>query len=216
MSNRCRASQKYCSIIFSLLLFWASPSTAEEPLSKGLIHWDWHHQEILTWKQSISQNEQIAQPERTRLLSAIMSRFRTTDFDSQDQLRTTAAETRIKYVDLNDDGIPEVIAQAGGDRGCSPTGNCTFWVFRRVGDTYTLLLESDAQTFSIQPTRSNNLYDLLLTRHDSAYESEIKPYKFDGKMYRKRGCYDAEWTQLDSDGEYHDLKEPVISRCTAP
>jgi hypothetical protein len=76
-----------------------------------------------------------------------------------------------------------------------------------------LLEASSIQTFTIEPTRSNGFFDLVLTRHDSASASEVRPYKFDGKEYREEGCYMTAREGLGSDGQWHRFKEPRVTQC---
>lgn len=61
---------------------------------------------------------------------------------SKAELQQKALDTRIALIDLNGDGIPEVIAQAivGGN----PTGNAPLWVLRNRGSVYEVLLVADA------------------------------------------------------------------------
>ena len=124
-----------------------------------------------------------------------------------------AAATRVKLVDLDGDGRPEVIAQGIGDV-CSRTGNCPFWVFQRVASGYKVILEKGAvQTFTVQPTRSNDYSDLLLSMHGSATEQELYSYQFGHGRYRSIACYDANWSYLDENGRIHELKRPRITPC---
>jgi hypothetical protein len=205
------------AVLLYLLLAFVGPSLAEDDFApaKPLL-WNWHRAQETGWEQSVLRNRTMPAPERARLLSAIAAQLQRQDFHSDDELRTSAAETRIKYVDLNRDGKLEVIAQAGGEHsGCSPTGNCPFWIFRRIGAKYAVLLSSEAQMFTIQPTRSNSFPDLVLSRHNSAFESELRSYTFDGEHYLESGCFNAEWQKLGSDGEHHRLDRPVITPCGA-
>lgn len=206
-------------IAVSLLLASVSPFRAEkagDSAAASALQWDWQQSQELGPQQSIARSKSMPEPERRRLLSAITAQLKRQDCDSDDELRASAVETRIKYVDLNRDGQAEVVAQAGGEHsGCSPTGNCPFWIFRRVEDKYELLLFSKAQTFTIQSSRRNSFSDVLLSRHSSAFESELRTYKFDGERYLESGCYYAEWQQMGSDGEYHRLERPVITPCGA-
>lgn len=182
--------------------------------------WDWRKANELSWKQSISRIENLAPAERQRLIVAIARQLRSLaaglGIGSEEEMRATATQTRIKYVDLNGDGTPEVIAQAGGEKsGCSPTGNCMFWVLYRRGGKYNILLEAEAQTFTVRSSRSINFFDIVLTRHGSAFESEVTVYKFNGSSYGECGCYTAQWARLGDDGEQHRLKEPQITPCDA-
>jgi len=104
-----------------------------------------------------------------------------------------AAEIPIKLVDLNGDGKPEVVAQAAGKYGCSPTGNCAFWVLQRGSSGYSVLLDSEAQIFRIQSNTTNRFRDIVLSRHSSAFESEVIEYKFEGTSYVGDACYDFLW-----------------------
>jgi hypothetical protein len=126
-----------------------------------------------------------------------------------------AAETRVKFVDLNGDGVPEVIAQpVGNNYVCSPTGNCAFWVFQKTAGGYKLIAEKGAvQTFTIQRTRTNGFLDLVLNMHGSATSRGLYVYRFRDGKYRRTDCYGANWTYLGKDGEVHDLEEPRITPC---
>lgn len=142
------------------------------------------------------------------LLNALTARFK-----GDSNAKSKAADTRVRLVDLNGDGVPEVISQASGDI-CSPTGNCPFWVFQKTGAKYRLILEKWAvQDFTVQPTQTNGYFDLVLGMHGSATEQGLFLYQFRDGRYRKAGCYDANWTYLGKDGEYHDLKQPRITPC---
>lgn len=135
------------------------------------------------------------------------------DAPSQQELRAQAAETRIKFVDLNNDGVPEVIAQGSGLEMCSPTGNCEFWVFRRVANTYKVILRRAAvQSFEVRRSRSGGFNDLVLEMHGSATEQELFVYRYREGRYRRTGCFDASWTRLVND-EIQELKEPDVVPC---
>lgn len=183
------------------------------------LHWDWERQEELSWHLSISRRKNLQPSERKRLIEVIVDQIRDVASEdhsvtSEERLAQFAAETRIKYVDLSGDGKPEVIAQAGAEEtGCSPTGNCPFWIFHRRGTSYEVLLKGEAQTFTIQHTRTKGYSDIILTRHDSASESEAREYKFDGNFYREGACFDVEWSALGSNGKFRELKKPRINPC---
>jgi len=155
--------------------------------------------------------------ERESLIRAITSQFRQgngiENADSEQEILEHVAATRVKLIDLSGDGIPEVIAQASDDEYCSPTGNCTFWVFLRSGDAYKLILERIAtQSFSISPTRTGGFNDLVLAQHGSAFQSNLFVYRFASGRYRKTSCYEASWGKLLGD-ERRELKDPVITPC---
>jgi hypothetical protein len=61
-----------------------------------------------------------------------------------------------KMIDLNGDGLPEVVAQ--GMIGCGATGNCPFGVLRKAKQGYELILKGEAQTFTIQKSNSNGFH----------------------------------------------------------
>jgi hypothetical protein len=168
----------------------------------------------------MSQRKNLGSRERQRLTASIAGALRSaqdeTGLVSEEQLEHAALETRIKYVELDGQSKPEVIAQAGGEKsGCSPTGNCPIWVLHRRGTTYEILLEADAQTFTVQRTRTRGFLDIALSTHGSAFETEERVYKFNGEAYRESACSDVLWSSLGRDGERHQLSEPRVSTCGA-
>jgi len=137
--------------------------------------------------------------------------------ESEEQLREAAAQIQIKVVDLGDNGAREFLAQGVGvgptiPSLCSPTGNCEVWVIRLNGSKYSVILHRTAtQTFTIQPTLTNGFHDLVLGQHGSATDTGLTLYRFDGSKYRRIACYDADWSFLGKDGEYHTRKEPRLT-----
>jgi hypothetical protein len=176
-------------------------------------HWNWRDSQELNTDQSLC-NAKLSRHEKKAIRRAIADQLRPLMFDleikSEDQQQKAALDTRIKMIDLNNDGIPEVVAQAMA--GCSPTGNCMFWIFQKSPQGYWLLLKGEAQTFTIQPTATDGFRDVVLSRHGSATESGLTEYQYIDGIYRDVGCYDASWKVLEGDEE-RELKEPRITPC---
>jgi len=179
------------------------------------LKWEWRREEELSPSQSMAGMVNLSASERDHLLSAIAGELSDEEFESDEARKKAAAEARAKYVVLGADGRFEVIVQAVDVISCSGTGNCAFWIMRPRGDSYSPLLKAEAQTFTIQPTRTHGFYDIVLTRHDSAFESEVKVYRFDGEHYQEGECYTAEWSQSGSDGKSHRLQDPRLTPCGA-
>jgi hypothetical protein len=185
-------------------------------------HYDPHAWQELRWRQSLRRLN-LAPALKADLIETIIEQMREDGFEedsetghlSKEQLRDIAAETRVAFVDLAGHGNNEVIAQAGGEKsGCSPTGNCPFWVLRRQRDGYHVILDAEsAQTFTIQPHRTHGLRDLVLSMHGSATDSTLTLYKFNGSSYGDVACYDENWETADENGDFHHLKEPRITAC---
>jgi hypothetical protein len=136
-------------------------------------------------------------------------------------LRELFANLRVRAVDLNGDGVPEVIAQPSGTLyWCGATGNCAFWIFQKTRGRFRAILDShqgngiiSAQIFNMLPTRTHGYNDLVLGAHESASEKELIIYRFNGRVYRPHECFDANWTIIVSD-EMRNLKEPQMTPCT--
>ena len=193
------------------------PPGAQAPVeaSPHRLDWNWRRDQELTWKQSLGRTQNLSASERDRLLRAIADQLSSVEFQSEEERKKAPADARIKYVVLSGNDNPEVVVQAGDNTSCSPTGNCAFWILRRRGNSYSSMLQAEAQTFTIQPSRTNGFYDIVLTRHGSAFDSEVKVYRFDGESYKEGDCYWASWEQSSADGRVHKLRAPKLTPCGA-
>ena len=167
-------------------------------------HWNAQDIQELSGKDRIEVTKALTLDQRKSLIDALVVQLRSSrrigDAASARELLETANETRVKLIDLNGDGVPEVIAQASDDEFCSPTGNCAFWVFLRSSSEYRIILERHAiQEFEVLPTRTNGFNDLVLGQHGSATESGLYIYRFAKGRYRKGPCYDVNWERLVGD-----------------
>jgi hypothetical protein len=119
------------------------------------------------------------------------------------------ADLRVEALDLNADGRPELIVQGG----CAGVGNCSTYVFRRTRRGYEQLLNDDAQIFRTGKAGIRKYRDLVFQVHDSAYESHVSTYKFDGNQYRLKGCIDRQYSYIDNRGRWHLRKRPQLTKC---
>jgi hypothetical protein len=171
--------------------------------------WNWRDTQSLTGMETVATSNDISANDRAMLLDSLLPYFK-----NSANPKERALQTRVRPVDLNSDGVPELICQASGLDLCSPTGNCAFWIFQKTLGGYRLLLSrGSVQNFTVQPTGTSGFADLVLGIHGSATEQGLSLYRFHEGRYRKVGCYEANWQYLGKDGEYHDSKEPKMTPC---
>jgi hypothetical protein len=193
----------FCAVIFASLVLGAQS-----------FQWDWRQSEWLTPKQSL-RHAKVTRTERAAIARAIANQLRPDirDIDSEQQLEDIALDTRVKMVDLNGEGTPEVIAQGMGEQACSPTGNCFFWIFQKSHHEYKLLVSLEGiQTFTIERTRSHGFSDIVVASHDSATSSTLTILRYSEGRYHDVACYDADWQVVEGD-TVRVLKEPRITAC---
>jgi hypothetical protein len=190
-------------------VFLASALTGAESF-----HWEWRNPTELDLRLV---EAKVTGPERTEIANAITHQvgpyMRSIGIDSEQQLKDEVLDTRVDLVDLNRDGVSEVIAQGTSKEGCSPTGNCPFWIFQRSGREYKVLVSRDAvQSFQIQRSLSGGFRDIVVERHDSATDRTLTMLRFSRGRYHAVGCYVANWSELQGD-TVRKLKEPRLTPC---
>jgi hypothetical protein len=124
---------------------------------------------------------------------------------------------RVEKIDLNDDTKPEFVVQGLNKYLCTITGNCSFWIYQKTGNGYERVLEaSDVQQYNFKRTLSNGYRDLMTSTHDSAFDSSLSLYRFDGDEYRLTECGERSYSYLDKQGQFHIRKQPLvtISKCS--
>jgi hypothetical protein len=190
----------------SRLVPQTAPATAQ-------FQWDWKAVQELKADQSL-RNAKLPEQRKKAITDAIAAQVRPImvdlAYDSESDFQKAALDTRIKVIDLNGDGVPEVVAQ--GMIGCGATGNCPFWVFRKTKQGYELILEGEAQTFTIQKPTSNGFPDIVLSRHGSYSSGDLAHYQFKEDIYQNVGCSYYEWTVLEGE-KVSELREPSVTPC---
>jgi len=129
------------------------------------------------------------------------------EFDAAGKVTNLAAEP----IELNGDSEPELVVHGLGH--ICGAANCMTWLYRKAGRGYELLL--DAGTINrIEPQKSftKGYRDIMAVMHGSAYDSDLKLYKFDGHVYRRKGCFYRTDQTRDQDGTMRELKKPKITR----
>lgn len=205
VATKCRTVFPSTSLILLLLPLAAQQSPARPKQTFG---WNWRASEELESRQNAGvESKTLSKTDHAALIGALTLKFK-----GDPNPIKRAEETRIKFVDLNGDGVAEVIAQPVGYDFCGAVGNCRFWVFQRTDSGYRLILNGTAQTFTVQRSRTNGYLDLVLALHDSATEQELLEYRFSAGQYRRTTCYNASWTaSINSEIR---LKAPLITPCT--
>ena len=182
------------------------------PVTLTGFHWNWKEWQELTANQSL-RNAKLTQIQRKAIADAIAGEIRPMMADleikSDAELQKAALDTRIKLIDLNGDGVAEVLAQ--GMVACGATGNCPFWVLRKSKADYEVILEGEAQTFTVQAS-TNGYRDIVLSTHGSSTSGGLTHFQYQGEAYGDVGCYYYEWTVLE-DENVRELKEPRVTPC---
>jgi hypothetical protein len=184
-------------------------ATAQSGNTQGF-RWDWKNAHELSLKQTVNSSHELSDTERRKLLEAIIQRLKMA-METDANPAVLAANTRVKFIDLNGDGTPEIIAQPVGlGSGCGATGNCPFWIFEKTTESYKLILGAEVfQVFTVESTVTNGFRDIVLGSHDSASQRTLSVFRYSNGKYRQRECYIAEFY----DSSNHLRREPTISPC---
>ncbi len=185
------------ALIFATTLVAHSQSTYIEPVE-------------LRREQSL-RNAKLTKQKRQALARAIVKQIRDEIGEPKiDGLEESALDTSVMLVDLDGDKNPEIVAQAMREEICSPTGNCSFWVFREDHGEYKLILKGMAQLFRIYRSRTNHFRDIGLGTHGSAYYGGWHFYRFSGSRYTATKCWGEIYGDSDHDKPY---SKPKIEPC---
>jgi len=174
--------------------------------------WNWRTAE---WPQEVLETANLADVEKHKISEAIgrVLREYLPDEITERRLREQVSATRVKIVDLTGVGVPEIIAgTVHVDSGCSPTGNCPFWIFAKKSREYVPILDSFGQSFTIIRTKRRSK-DIVVAMHRSATQKSLSVYRFQSGAYAQAGCYEAEWPFIDNKG--NTTREPHITHCDA-
>jgi hypothetical protein len=94
--------------------------------------------------------------------------------------------------------------QSFGSDFCGAVGNCRFWV---LDSSYNIILKGAAQWAKLLPTSHGGRQDVITSLHNSAFDSDLTQWRFNGTRYRRFACADV--TYLDPTGNPY--KRPRVA-----
>ena len=131
-------------------------------------------------------------------------RSRTSDVDLKNQDCRKLFTT--KFVDLNGDGVPEILMRGQVVNLCGGVGNCSFYVVTLKGrilmDT-TDYVDRSIMGKQVQKSRTKGYSNILTTGHISAGETMFVLSRFDGHKYIDSKCPRYEVYDREINGKPH-------------
>ncbi len=100
----------------------------------------------------------------------------------------------IRYVDLNRDGTPEILARGRTTPLCGGVGNCLFYVLRKDRRGYRVLLvatdyiDRSVMGHQVRKNRTRGYANILTTGHIIAGETSFSIARFNGTQYVESSC----------------------------
>jgi hypothetical protein len=180
--------------------------------------WSWTDQQIVSRTDpSVGNTSKLTEVQRTAVLDLIVSRLQKPMSDQgydDDRIREIASTTRMRLVDLGDEGKRTMFAASIGlEGGCDGVGNCPLWVFRHSdGGEYIPVLDAVAASYTVQPTSSHGFSDLVTLRRSSPTAGTLTLYQYNDGKYVDSGCFTATWPPL-KEGESQGT--PEVAPCKA-
>jgi hypothetical protein len=93
-----------------------------------------------------------------------------------------------QLVDLNGDGKKELVVRGKNGFLCGVTGNCSTWIYEKVGNKYKKLLDTGGEILKVKKGSANGYKNIFVSVHDSCCSSYLYTYKFNGKKYKEVNC----------------------------
>ena len=93
-------------------------------------------------------------------------------------------------VDLAGNGSRQVAVTFGSDRMmCGATGNCNIWLFSLEYGQAKLILDSNGWGLTVRPETTHGLRDVVVESHQSAWDTALEVFQFNGARYKQVDCY---------------------------
>jgi hypothetical protein len=179
--------------------------------------WSLRQSHELPYGINLANSKEITDLEREAVVKHVEAEVRpwTSDLEihSEQALRKLVLRMRVKLVDLDGYGVPELVLQAFGiNEGCGAVGNCPVWILQKSHDVYTDLLDTpvSAELITLGPGRTSGFLDITFAARDSASEKKLHLYRVRDGKYHMSACYDANWLS-NSDPTQALRRQPAIT-----
>jgi hypothetical protein len=100
---------------------------------------------------------------------------------------------RVDRINLTSRGDSALVVQGNGVCMCGAVGNCPLWLLSGGQNPRLLLKAIGIQSFAVQNDGANTYFDLILGSHDSAMETDLQRFRFDGFRYKRIACANIQW-----------------------
>jgi hypothetical protein len=115
----------------------------------------------------------------------------------------------VQSIQLAADRTSQILVKGSGLCLCGAQ-NCLFWIYRKTGNRYELLLSGTGSTKVRAGQKSANGYREVITEsHASANETILRTYRYDGSQYQPERCVNRAY--YDDNGKY--TKKPTYRPC---
>jgi hypothetical protein len=167
---------------------------------------------LLTSAVLISIVSSAAQGQSPRGLSTPPTLLETLDQEDRDcvvQAGGPGKSVTVQPIQLAADHTRQLLVKGSGLCLCGAQ-NCKFWIYRKAGSKYQLLLTGTGATKVRTGKGSAKGYrDVISESHASAAETILRTYRFDGSKYQPQQCVNRAY--YDDNGKY--TKKPTYRPC---
>jgi hypothetical protein len=153
-----------------------------------------------------------SQGQSRRHLSAPTALLEILDKEDRDCVVTNGGlgkAVSVQSIQLAADRASQILVRGSGLCLCGAQ-NCLFWIYRKTGNRYELLLSGTGSTRVRAGQKSAHGYREVLTEsHASASETILRTYRYDGSRYQLERCVNRAY--YDDNGNY--TKKPTYRPC---
>jgi hypothetical protein len=116
---------------------------------------------------------------------------------------------KVQQIQLAADHSRQILVRGSGFCLCGAQ-NCLFWIYRKTGNRYELLLTGTGSTKVRAGQKSAKGYrDVISESHASANETILSTYRYDGLQYQLERCVNRAY--YDDNGKY--TTKPTYRPC---
>jgi hypothetical protein len=154
----------------------------------------------------------VSQGQSRRHLSAPPALLEILDKEDRDCVVTGGGlgkAVHVQSIQLAADRTSQILVRGSGLCLCGAQ-NCLFWIYRKTGNRYELLLSGTGSTRVKAGQKSAKGYrDVITESHASANETILRTYRYDGSQYQPGRCVNRAY--YDDNGNY--TKKPTYRPC---